>query len=283
MTKRMKSFYKILLTLTITFISLAGIFHIATAAILTGEYQPLAPIDIGPTKVRTDLSGLIIDGFRIAVAVSALLAVIMIVIGGFQYMATDKVFSKGEARKRIQSAIYGLLLVMFTFLILQTINPSFVDVSALVNDLKPGGIPTTTSNSNKVIPENTNGNLGATQSQQYSYRGSNGTRYTVTALKSEDLNNLSDKDFYSFKVVNAPVEVQAPNQVECQRLQGLEPSSQIVNSCHQQAPNQPTYVFTKSVPGATVGNLTLQACQFQRSSISSSGQTATECAQTALQ
>lgn len=102
------------------------------------KYEALAPLELSDNqKIRTDLSGFIIDGFRIAVAASAALAVIMIIYGGIQYLSTDVVFKKGDARKTIEQALIGLLLVMSSYLILRTINPAFVNLGALTDATKP--------------------------------------------------------------------------------------------------------------------------------------------------
>lgn len=79
--------------------------------------------------------------FVIAIAFSALLAVIMVAIGGFEYMTTDSVFKMGNAKERITDAIIGLLIVLMAVLLLRTINPCLVTLSIL----SPGGNTTCTN------------------------------------------------------------------------------------------------------------------------------------------
>ena len=64
------------------------------------------------------------------------LAVIMVVVGGIQYTASSmNPALKSEAKTRIGSAIGGLLLALFSWLILQTINPDILGNSnVLVSD-----------------------------------------------------------------------------------------------------------------------------------------------------
>lgn len=65
------------------------------------------------------------------VGVVAVLAVIMLVIGGVQYMvAGDK--DPGPAKERIKNAIWGLILALTSYLILYTINPDLVKKVKLV-------------------------------------------------------------------------------------------------------------------------------------------------------
>ena len=64
--------------------------------------------------------------FRIAIGLSALLAVIMIVVGGLQYMLSAGGGGKAQGKERIWAAIWGLLLVLAAWLILSLINPNLV-------------------------------------------------------------------------------------------------------------------------------------------------------------
>lgn len=70
--------------------------------------------------------------FNYAIRLAPLLAMIMIVIGGMQWLlaagATDKI---SEAKKRISSAVIGLVLALSAFLLLQTVNPAIVQFKEL--------------------------------------------------------------------------------------------------------------------------------------------------------
>ena len=67
------------------------------------------------------------------IGICAVLAVIMIVMGGIQYMTSELMSSKEEGRHRISGAIFGLLLALGAWLILNTINPALLnnDLSSL--------------------------------------------------------------------------------------------------------------------------------------------------------
>jgi len=52
-----------------------------------------------------------------------------LVIGGFKYMLSDTITTKEEAKKNISGAIYGLILALAAYLILNTINPDLVNWS----------------------------------------------------------------------------------------------------------------------------------------------------------
>ncbi len=66
--------------------------------------------------------------FKLLIGLSAAAAVFMIVFGGIQYMTTDAIFKKEEGRKRIENAVFGLVLVISAALILQTINPALLEL-----------------------------------------------------------------------------------------------------------------------------------------------------------
>lgn len=65
--------------------------------------------------------------YDMSIGVAAILAVIMIVVAGFQYTASaGNETSISNARKRIQNAVLGLLLVLGAYVFLYTLNPAFV-------------------------------------------------------------------------------------------------------------------------------------------------------------
>lgn len=66
--------------------------------------------------------------FKLAVGLSAVAAVLMIVIGGFQYISSDAILGKTAGRERIMNAIYALVLIIGAWLILNTINPNLLKI-----------------------------------------------------------------------------------------------------------------------------------------------------------
>ncbi len=64
--------------------------------------------------------------FVISIAVAAVLAVLMIAIGGFKYMTSESVFKIGDAKEQIMNAIVGLIIVLSAILLLSVINPEIV-------------------------------------------------------------------------------------------------------------------------------------------------------------
>lgn len=64
--------------------------------------------------------------FNIAIALCGALAVIMIIIGGIEYMGEESVFGKTKAKSRITSALLGLVIALGSYAILNTINPELL-------------------------------------------------------------------------------------------------------------------------------------------------------------
>ncbi len=61
--------------------------------------------------------------YQFGLGFGALLAMVMIVIGAVQYTLSEAVTSKEDAKARIMSAIWGLVLLLVATLILLTVNP----------------------------------------------------------------------------------------------------------------------------------------------------------------
>lgn len=73
------------------------------------------------------LSGL----FTVALSVGGIVAVIRLVIAGYHYMGSDMWSSKGKAKEIIQDVVFGLLLLLGTYLILYQINPCILNLDIL--------------------------------------------------------------------------------------------------------------------------------------------------------
>jgi len=97
------------------------------------EYVVLAPLpDVGTesggvTKI-SNLASYIRGMFQFLIGLAVLLAVIMIIFGGIEYMTTDAISGKSAGKQRINNALLGLLLAIGSYLILYTIDPSILEI-----------------------------------------------------------------------------------------------------------------------------------------------------------
>jgi hypothetical protein len=98
------------------------------------SYCLLAPLPgVGDTTGKLDVTKGIGNYFnmiiKLVMGIIGVLAVLMVVVGGIEYMSTVNLGEKEGARARITSAILGLLLALSAYLILKTINPDLVNVN----------------------------------------------------------------------------------------------------------------------------------------------------------
>jgi len=105
------------------------------------DYVPLSPIpgvfdcetvdaDTGHciTGGVTSPESYIKNWVQLGIGLAAVFAVIMIVVGGVQYVMSSAFDSKSDAKKRIWAAIGGLILALGAWLILFTINPDLLNI-----------------------------------------------------------------------------------------------------------------------------------------------------------
>lgn len=135
MTTLIKKTYLASIIAALILIVLGGV-TIAVADDRLPDFTPLAPLpglsDNGTVNPATFVEKL----FRFGVTLAIFLTVIMITIGGFQYMTTDSMSKKGEGKKTITEAITGLVLVLISWLILNTVNPNLNKLPATLGQLK---------------------------------------------------------------------------------------------------------------------------------------------------
>lgn len=105
------------------------------------DFVPLAPIPNLDTGSNATLGSYINSLFFLIISVAAMLAVIKVVIGGFQYMTqTSSTSATAKARETIRDAIIGLILLLSSYLILSIINPQILTLEALrFSALSPSG------------------------------------------------------------------------------------------------------------------------------------------------
>ncbi|MCH7552022.1 hypothetical protein IIB49_01380 [Patescibacteria group bacterium] len=92
------------------------------------DYPSFGGLDINNDQ---SLAQIVAWFYALLVGVSGLAAFVMIIAGGVQWMTSTGDPTKiSSAKDKIQKALLGLLLVLASFLILQTINPEFSTLRA---------------------------------------------------------------------------------------------------------------------------------------------------------
>jgi len=78
------------------------------------------------------ISVYLVGAYKMGIGIAAILAVIMIMVGGFIWIAAAGDSGKiGQAKTMISGAVVGLLLTVGSYVALQTINPNLVNFTAL--------------------------------------------------------------------------------------------------------------------------------------------------------
>jgi len=85
-----------------------------------------------------DLPSFLQNLYRYGIGIAAILAVVMITWGGFQYMMSEIPGVRTEKRARIVQAIFGLILVLLPVLVFTIINPAILDLDAGLNRVNTG-------------------------------------------------------------------------------------------------------------------------------------------------
>ncbi len=83
------------------------------------------------TSYKQDQFGAyLVQIYRLGIGIGIALAVIMISWGGFKLATTDSFSGTSEGRAYVQNAIYGLLMVLCSYIVLYYIDPRYVNFKA---------------------------------------------------------------------------------------------------------------------------------------------------------
>jgi hypothetical protein len=72
---------------------------------------------------------------KFAIGIAGALAVVMIVVGGIQYMSTDNFGEKAVGKEHIKNAVGGMILLLGAYMILNTLNPNLVDFNFSISEV----------------------------------------------------------------------------------------------------------------------------------------------------
>ncbi|MDE1919245.1 MAG: hypothetical protein KGH56_00945 [Patescibacteria group bacterium] len=99
-------------------------------------FVPLAPIpgltsitDQNSAANSANLAVFFNNLYKFLIGIAAVLAVIEIIWGGLEISTQDSISKQKDGKKRIQDAIFGLVLVLSPVLVFSIINPSILNLS----------------------------------------------------------------------------------------------------------------------------------------------------------
>jgi hypothetical protein len=161
----------------------------------TCKYTLLAPIGnlLGEGGIYTitqntnGLCSLFNTWFRVGIALAGLFAVVMIVLGGIEYATTDSLFNKSEGKSKVENAVFGLLLALTTWLIINTINPALTNCNLNATSVELEALTIEKQNSiiTSLAMQNSDGAPGFnySNSQQLSETPDGGLSYNTTRVR----------------------------------------------------------------------------------------------------
>ncbi|MDP2788705.1 MAG: D-alanyl-D-alanine carboxypeptidase family protein [bacterium] len=85
---------------------------------------------------------------RLVIGLAAVLAVLMIIMGGMEYIMSEIAHTKQHGKDRITNAVLGLLIALGSWILLNTINPKLLDTN-----LKIAGTVIEFADEREVIPK----------------------------------------------------------------------------------------------------------------------------------
>ncbi len=128
--------YALILTATLVLVSIVSSVN-AQGASQRNTYNLLEPLPClagskdcveGTQVEKVSFANYAQYAYNLLIAVAAVAAVFMIVLGGLEYMTTDSWQGKKAGKDKALNAVYGLILALSSYLILKTIDPRLVEI-----------------------------------------------------------------------------------------------------------------------------------------------------------
>jgi hypothetical protein len=116
-------------------------FFVPVLALAQIDYTLLAPLEEGQTTYRiggaNSLSDYLTTIYKTGIGIAGILAVLMLVWGGFKYATSEAFLEKGEGKEIIWNVAMGGAIVLGSWLLLFTINPRLLDIGLSLSSLNP--------------------------------------------------------------------------------------------------------------------------------------------------
>ncbi len=114
---------------------LSILFFVVTFAFAETKYAVLETLG-GNIKDEATFSEYISGLFKLSMGLAVVLAVFQISYGGFLYITSDSFTQTSLGRKKVQAAVTGLLILLTSYLLLNTINPDLVNLNFEIPEAK---------------------------------------------------------------------------------------------------------------------------------------------------
>lgn len=99
----------------------------------SGCYQAISPITLpgGGAVPVNSLPNYLQAIYKIGIGLCFVLGVIMFTWAGIEYIVSESMSGKGDAKKRITAALTGLAIALVSYILLNTINPDLLKLKDL--------------------------------------------------------------------------------------------------------------------------------------------------------
>lgn len=97
------------------------------------KYIPLEPLPNVPQDGSATFCTLLNGLFRLLIFLGGLIAVGSFVYSGIMYMTSEVVGMKSNAKRGLQASLWGLAILLASYIILNTINPQLLSCSNVLN------------------------------------------------------------------------------------------------------------------------------------------------------
>ena len=157
-------------------------------------YTFLAPLgEITTWSQDDDLYSYLNFIIKTIIILASVFAVVMIMIGGFEYLSSDAIGSKQDGLKRIQDAIWGLLIALFSWLLLNTINPDILNTKLDIQEAEISGadVPQTAEGGKYCQGDYTSGDTWADVSPASTYNPVTMLGITVNNIECQKVGDPS--------------------------------------------------------------------------------------------
>jgi hypothetical protein len=96
------------------------------ASAFAQKYQLMTDLPFGDANGMAELSTFLPKIYVVAVGIASIMAVVIIILAGFKYMTSEG--GKSEAKASIKNALVGLIMLLLSYLLLNTLNPELLKI-----------------------------------------------------------------------------------------------------------------------------------------------------------
>lgn len=120
------------------------------------KYVLLEPLSVTQSAPE-DFCGVLSLLFKLLIYFGGMLAVLYLVLGGIGFMVSEVANKRTVARQRIQGALWGLAILLSSWVILNTLNPKLINACSLLapyqsNAILPSPTPIPASTTTSPVP-----------------------------------------------------------------------------------------------------------------------------------